>query len=42
MTTWSTLPALVRMNLDIHSYLIEEVGQELRAAMSGLQAIASA
>ena len=33
---------LVRVNAEIRNHLIEEVGQELRAAMSGMQAIASA
>ncbi|MDH4322152.1 MAG: ketol-acid reductoisomerase, partial [Desulfobulbaceae bacterium] len=33
---------LVRVNADIRGHLIEEVGQELRAAMKGMQAIASA
>jgi len=33
---------LVHINADIRGHLIEEVGQELRAAMSGMKAIASA
>ncbi|HAW52861.1 MAG TPA: ketol-acid reductoisomerase, partial [Flavobacteriales bacterium] len=33
---------LVRVNADIRGHLIEEVGQELRAAMQGMKAIASA
>ncbi len=33
---------LVELNAEIRDHLIEEVGQELRAAMSGMQAIASA
>ncbi|MDF1578441.1 MAG: ketol-acid reductoisomerase [Desulfobulbales bacterium] len=32
---------LVQINAEIRDHLIEEVGQELRAAMSGMQAIAS-
>ena len=32
---------LVRVNAEIRSHLVEEVGQELRAAMSGMKAIAS-
>ncbi|MEN8133995.1 MAG: ketol-acid reductoisomerase [Thermodesulfobacteriota bacterium] len=33
---------LVQVNAEIREHLIEEVGQELRAAMNGMQAIASA
>lgn len=33
---------LVQVNAEIREHLIEEIGQELRAAMSGMQAIASA
>ncbi|MCF6179182.1 MAG: ketol-acid reductoisomerase [Geopsychrobacter sp.] len=33
---------LVELNAEIRGHLIEEIGQELRAAMSGMQAIASA
>ncbi len=33
---------LVEVNAEIREHLIEEVGQELRAAMNGMQAIASA
>ena len=33
---------LVEVNAEIRDHLIEEVGQELRAAMNGMQAIASA
>jgi len=33
---------LVQINAEIRGHLIEEVGQELRAAMSGMKAIASA
>jgi ketol-acid reductoisomerase len=33
---------LVELNAEIRDHLIEEVGQELRAAMKGMQAIASA
>ena len=33
---------LVELNAEIREHLIEEVGRELRAAMSGMQAIASA
>ncbi len=33
---------LVELNAEIRGHLIEEVGEELRAAMSGMQAIASA
>jgi ketol-acid reductoisomerase len=33
---------LVKVNDEIRAHLIEEVGQELRAAMQGMQAIASA
>jgi ketol-acid reductoisomerase len=33
---------LVELNAEIRDHLIEEVGQELRAAMSGMQSIASA